>query len=99
MAGERSVDELLGESAELMSEVVKVHPQHPVTAAPTDHYSHPTGITAIEVIEVFPFNIANAMKYLWRVGMAPRVGEVGDDRDLEKAVWYIQREIERRREP
>lgn len=59
------------------------HPRH--------YNSHPTGIEAIDVIEHFPCNVANAMKYLWRAGLK------GDaEEDLKKAAWYVEREILRR---
>ena len=36
------------------------------------------------------FNLGNAIKYIWRAG------EKGDAvQDLEKSVWYVQREIAR----
>ena len=55
------------------------------------HYNqHPKGIECIDIIEDFPFNIGNAMKYLWRAGLKGEVTE-----DLDKAIWYIQREKER----
>lgn len=64
-----------------MSEVN--HPQH--------YNAHPSGIECIDVVEHFNFNLGNAIKYVWRAD------EKGNAiQDLEKAVWYIQREIERR---
>jgi hypothetical protein len=57
-----------------------------------DHYNqHPGGIECIDVIEEFRFNIGSAMKYLWRYELKDAPVE-----DLEKAVWYIRREIKRR---
>ena len=58
------------------------HPKH--------YNSHPTGIECIDIIEHFPFNLGSAMKYIWRAGLKGERAE-----DLEKAAWYIQREIER----
>ncbi len=56
-----------------------------------DHYKeHPSGVEAITIIEHMPFNIGTAMKYLWRFE------HKGGSVDLQKAVWYITREIERR---
>lgn len=56
------------------------------------HYNqHSKGIECIDVIEDYPFNIGNAIKYLWRCGLK------GDEiEDLKKAEWYIKREIKRR---
>lgn len=63
------------------------HPQH--------YNSHPAGIECIDVIEHFPFNLGTAMKYLWRAGLKPGVDT---EIDLQKAIWYIEREIQRMRE-
>jgi hypothetical protein len=38
------------------------------------------------------FCLGNAIKYIWRADLK------GGAEDLEKAVWYIQREIQRRKE-
>lgn len=56
------------------------------------HYTqHPSGIEAITICEHMSFNLGNAMKYIWRADLK------GDDiEDLRKAVWYVQREIEKR---
>jgi len=53
-----------------------------------DHYNQVTGIECIDVVENFGFNLGNAMKYIWR-------SDHKDDpvEDLNKAAWYIQREI------
>lgn len=54
------------------------------------HYNrHPSGVECIVVVEHMTFNIGNAIKYLWRADYKNGV------EDLRKAVWYIQREIER----
>lgn len=59
------------------------HPQH--------YNKHPSGIECIDVVEHMSFNLGNAMKYIWRAD------EKGNAiQDLEKAAWYISREIERR---
>jgi hypothetical protein len=59
------------------------------------HYTwHPAGIEAVTVCEAFTYNIGSAIAYLWRCG---RKGDGVADyiRDLEKARWYVEREIER----
>jgi hypothetical protein len=60
------------------------HPKH--------YNSHPSGIECIQVVEHFNFCIGNAVKYLWRAGLKGNELE-----DLEKAKWYIEREIQRRK--
>lgn len=53
------------------------------------HYNQ-LGIECIEVVENFPFNVGNAIKYLWRCQHKGKHLE-----DLQKALWYVNREIER----
>ena len=58
-----------------------------------DHYQTPNGLEAIDVIEAFfhdSFHLGNAFKYLARAG---RKGDYVED--LQKAKWYLQREIDR----
>lgn len=58
-----------------------------------DYYRKDTGHEAIDVIEAWGlgFNLGNALKYIARAGMKGDAVE-----DLEKAAWYVQREIQRR---
>lgn len=57
---------------------------------PPHYTSHPSGIEAIQVTRHMNFNLGNAMKYIWRAG------QKGDPiQDLEKAIFYLQDEIER----
>ena len=58
------------------------HPKH--------YNSHPSGVECIDVVEHMSFNIGNAIKYLWRQGLKSK-----GPQDLEKAIWYIQREIDK----
>lgn len=57
------------------------------------HY-HPNTIEAIDVIEAWKlnFNRGNTLKYLCRAGIKDPHKEL---EDLEKAQWYLEREIER----
>jgi hypothetical protein len=56
-----------------------------------EHYkSHPSGVECIQITEHMNFNLGNAIKYIWRAG------KKGDAlQDLQKARWYLEREIER----
>lgn len=57
-----------------------------------DHYNgHPSGVEAIDVVEHMSFNLGNAVKYIWRCDLKGKTVE-----DLEKAKWYINREIAKR---
>ena len=57
-----------------------------------DHYQTESGIEAIEVIEAFfpdSFHLGNVFKYIARAGKKSNRLE-----DLQKAAWYLQREID-----
>ncbi len=57
------------------------------------HYNKVPGVECIEVVRHFNFNLGNAMKYIWRCDEKENAIE-----DLEKAVWYLQDEIQRRKD-
>lgn len=57
---------------------------------PVHYNSHPSGIEAIQIAEHMSFSCGNAIKYIFRHKLK---GE--PVKDLKKAVWYLQREIER----
>ena len=59
------------------------HPKH--------YNSHPSGVECIDIIEHFSFNIGAAMKYIWRADYKANPVE-----DLQKAIWYLEREVQRR---
>lgn len=64
-----------------MSDMVN-HPPH--------YKAHPSGVECIQIVEHMTFNLGNAIKYIWRSG------EKGNRiQDLQKAAWYVNREIER----
>jgi hypothetical protein len=58
-----------------------------------DHYRKDTGIEAIDVIEAWKlgFNLGNTVKYISRNGIKDPTKII---EDLEKARWYIDREIQ-----
>lgn len=58
---------------------------------PSHYNQHEAGIECIDVVESMGFNIGNVIKYLWR---ADHKGQ--ETEDLQKALWYLQREIARR---
>lgn len=66
-----------------MGDMVR-HPKH--------YMSHPSGIETIQITEHMGFCLGNAVKYIMRCDYKQDAIQ-----DLEKAVWYIQREIERRK--
>lgn len=56
------------------------------------HYTHYKGLEVIQLTEQMNFNRGNAVKYVARAGIKDQSKEI---EDLEKAKWYIQREIDR----
>ena len=51
------------------------------------HYQSERGVECIAVAECLGFNLGNAVKYLWR-----HKHKNGPE-DLQKAVWYLEREL------
>lgn len=58
---------------------------------PSHYTAHPSGIECIQITEHMGFNLGNAVKYIWRCDLKKDAVE-----DLKKAIWYIQREIDKR---
>lgn len=59
------------------------HPKH--------YTSHPSGVECIDIAEHMNFCLGNAVKYIWRAGLKSEDAE----KDLEKAIWYLNRELSR----
>lgn len=67
-------------------------------ARPKHYNDHPSGVECIEIVEHMTFCTGNAVKYVWRAGLKLQGDEMTDEarvRDLEKARWYLDREIAR----
>jgi hypothetical protein len=60
------------------------HPKH--------YTAHPSGVECIQVTEHMNFCLGNAVKYIWRADLKHDAVE-----DIEKAIWYLQRELKRRK--
>jgi hypothetical protein len=58
---------------------------------PPHYTAHPSGVECIQITETMNFCLGNAVKYIWRADLKHDAIE-----DLKKAVWYVNREIERR---
>jgi hypothetical protein len=58
---------------------------------PPHYTAHPSGVECIQITETMNFCLGNAIKYIWRADLKHDAIE-----DLKKAVWYVNREIERR---
>lgn len=66
-----------------MNDVVN-HPKH--------YTSHPSGIEVIEITRHMNFCLGNAIKYILRCDLKGKPIE-----DLEKAIFYLNDEIKRRK--
>lgn len=57
------------------------------------HYTqHPSGVQCIEITRHMGFNLGNALKYIWRSDLKGNAIE-----DLEKAIFYLIDEVEKRK--
>ena len=59
---------------------------------PNHYKSHPSGVECIQVTEHFNFCLGNALKYIWRADLK------NGNEDLEKAIWYLNRELNNRQQ-
>ena len=65
-------------------------PQPDPVNHPPHYKSHPSGVECIQITEHMTFTLGNAMKYIWRADYKNGV------EDLQKAIWYLTREVEKR---
>jgi len=67
---------------------------------PMHYTSHPSGIECIDIAKHYDFCIGNVIKYVWRAGLKKST-EMQDEekeiQDLEKAKWYLEKEIEEKK--
>jgi hypothetical protein len=68
-----------------------LHPIQDPVNHPKHYTAHPSGVECIQITETMNFCLGNAVKYIWRADLKNDAIE-----DLKKAVWYVNREIERR---
>lgn len=105
VGGAPEVDPRVADSFEKLQTIFKgfyetggavVHPKH--------YNSHPSGVECIAIVEHMTFNTGSAMKYCWRAGLktegvltedAADTEAVARIKDLEKARWYLTREIDK----
>lgn len=60
---------------------------------PAHYTSHPSGIECIQITRHMGFNLGCALKYIWRADLKGNAIQ-----DLEKSIFYIQDEIEKRQQ-
>jgi Protein of unknwon function (DUF3310) len=65
--------------------------EHDQVNHPSHYTSHPSGVECIQITRHMGFNLGNALKYIWRADLKNGV------EDLEKAIWYLQDEIAKRK--
>lgn len=73
--------------------MAKIQNNNPVDH-PKHYTSHPSGIECIEIVRYMNFNLGNVVKYIWRAGIKDVEVEL---QDLEKAAWYLNDEIQKRK--
>lgn len=74
------------------SGTVYLRPDGPDAVNHPPHYTdHPSGVECITITQHMNFCLGNAIKYVWRAGLKSE----NPEQDLQKAVWYINREIAR----
>ena len=59
---------------------------------PLHYTTDPSGVECIQITRHRNFNIGNAFKYLWRAGIKDDKKQI---EDLQKAIFYINDEINR----
>lgn len=67
-------------------------PKNDAVNHPNHYTDHPSGIECIQITEHMSFCLGNVFKYIWRCD-----GKGVPTEDLEKAQWYLSREIEYRK--
>jgi hypothetical protein len=67
---------------------------NPSVDHPAHYNQHPSGVECIDIVRWMGFNLGNVVKYLWRDGLKDTEVEL---QDLEKAAWYLNNEINRRK--
>ena len=68
--------------------------EHDPVNHPSHYTKHPSGVECIDITRHMNFNLGNVIKYLWRSGMKEGVPDI---QDLEKAAWYLNDEINKRK--
>ncbi len=75
---------------EIIAEVVRRNDLNKDNVNHPAHYKH-LGVECIEMTEHMSFCLGNVVKYVYRCNLK------GGVEDLEKAKWYLEREIARRK--
>ena len=90
MSEEKTIEDYLSKQGGMPLKTIQQIAEDLVNHPP--HYTaHPSGVECIQITEHMNFCLGNAIKYIWRADLKHDAIE-----DLKKAVWYVNREIERR---
>ena len=90
MSEERTIEDYLSKQGGMPLKTIQQIAEDLVNHPP--HYTaHSSGVECIQITETMNFCLGNAIKYIWRADLKHDAIE-----DLKKAVWYVNREIERR---
>lgn len=63
--------------------------EHDPVNHPTHYTSHPSGIECLQITRLLPFDLGNAVKYVWRADLK------NGQEDLRKSEFYLSDEIKR----
>ena len=91
-ASEKNNAEVMYQTSQGRAKERKVKPKADMVNHPPHYTSHPSGVECITITEHMGFNLGNALKYIWRADLKGNAVE-----DLEKAIFYINRELTKRR--
>lgn len=81
----------MGETMKQPELQVNYDMEHDAVNHPKHYTAHPSGVECIQITRHMGFNLGNAIKYIWRADLK------NGTEDLEKAVWYLKDEIEKRK--
>jgi hypothetical protein len=79
----KTIGDVIKQSMDRNQSTMVNHPPH--------YTQHPSGVECIQITEHMSFCLGNAVKYIWRSGLKSKDPIM----DLEKAAFYINREIQR----
>lgn len=97
VAKELTREEVDGAQAETSTDVHWENPKIDAVNHPSHYTSDPSGVECIQITRHRSFCVGNAIKYLWRAGLKHDADKTDTEKqieDLQKAVWYINQEIE-----
>lgn len=83
-----SETELTNAAGEVCVIKTEVEVDHDPVDHPRHYVNHPSGLECIEITRHLPFDIGNAVKYVWRADLK------NGHEDYRKALWYLDDAID-----